>query len=133
MMISQQILEQIIAQARRDAPMETCGYLAGRDGRVTQCYPVRNDDQAENHFTFDPEGQLSAAANAEQEGLDIIALYHSHPMGFAWPSAEDVRLAFDPSLLYVIISLMGRKEDVRGFRIRGGEIEEERIVVCTEE
>jgi proteasome lid subunit RPN8/RPN11 len=113
--------------------METCGYLAGKDGRVTQCYPVRNDDQAEEHFTFNPEEQLSAAANAEQEGLDIIALYHSHPIGLAWPSAEDVRLAFDPSLLYVIISLIGKKEDVRAFRIRGGEIKEERIVVYTEE
>lgn len=123
----------MVAQARRDAPVETCGYLAGKDGRVTRCYPLRSDDQAEDHFTFEPEGQLSAVANAEREGLELMALYHSHARGTAWPSGEDVRLAFDLTLLHVIIGLAGERETVRVFRILGGKIEEKLFEVCVTE
>jgi len=133
MLIPQNILEQMVAHARQEAPIEACGYLIGKNGRITQCYPVRNDDQAEDHFTFTPEEQHLALLTAEREGLEIMALYHSHPRGAARPSAEDLRLAFDPSLLYVIISLVDRKDSVRAFHIREGKIEEEQVVVGTSE
>jgi [CysO sulfur-carrier protein]-S-L-cysteine hydrolase len=133
MMIPGNVMKQILAQARRDVPIETCGYLIGMDGYITQCIPIRNDDQAEDHFTFDAEEQLAAIECAEREGLDIIALYHSHPKGDAWPSAEDVKLAFDPLILYVIIGLTGTQESVRAFHIIGGKIEEEPIIDNTQE
>jgi len=131
MKILQEILERIIAQAEQEAPIETCGYLAGKDECITQCYPVKNDDQREDHFTFNAEGQLSALTMAEQEGLEVIALYHSHPVGAAWPSAEDVRLAFDPSILYVIIPLTDKEKTVRAFHIKQGRIEEEELIVSS--
>jgi proteasome lid subunit RPN8/RPN11 len=68
---------------------------------------------------------------AEQEGLEMIALYHSHPAGPAWPSAEDVRLAFDPSILYVIIPLSDKEKTVRAFHIKQGRIEEEELIVSS--
>jgi proteasome lid subunit RPN8/RPN11 len=126
--IPEDIVDQIVAQARRDAPLEICGYLAGRKGRIIRCYPVANDDRAGDRFTFEAEGQLLAVASAEREGLDIMALYHSHPRGAAWPSREDVQLAFDPTLVYLIVGLEAG-EVVRAFRIVGGVVDEEPVVI----
>jgi hypothetical protein len=45
------------------------------------------------------------------------------------PSAEDIRLAYDPQLSYVIVSLAAEPPDVRSFRIRAGVVEAEPVEV----
>ena len=38
MKINQNVIEELIAQAQKDAPNETCGYLLGHDDIVTENY-----------------------------------------------------------------------------------------------
>jgi proteasome lid subunit RPN8/RPN11 len=59
-------------------------------------------------------------------GLNLLAIYHSHPETPARPSQSDIRLAYDPEPRYVLVSLQQRdKPDVRAYRIvEGGVIEE---------
>jgi len=38
------------------------------------------------------------------------------------PSQEDINLAYDPDISYVIISLEGGKEDIRSFSIKNSEV-----------
>jgi proteasome lid subunit RPN8/RPN11 len=61
--------------------------------------------------------------------MEILAVYHSHPATPARPSGEDIALAHDPDVSYVIISLAGSREDIRSFRIVDGIVEHEVIVV----
>jgi proteasome lid subunit RPN8/RPN11 len=125
MIIAQNIIEQIIAHARRVAPIEACGYLAGLDNRITAIYEMKNIDGREDHFSFEPQEQFAAHKKARQAGLRIIGIYHSHPVTPARPSVEDIKLAYDPASLYVIVSLADASPVVKGFWIQQGILSEE--------
>lgn len=121
MKIHRSIVEQIIDHARHDQPLEACGYLAGKDGVVTAIYRLTNADASPEHFSFAPTEQFAAVKQMRAAGIKMISVYHSHPASPARPSAEDIRLANDPSLSYVIVSLLGPQPEVKSFLIRQGE------------
>jgi proteasome lid subunit RPN8/RPN11 len=129
MIIPRDILEHIFFQAAQEAPIEACGYLAGADRRVIRHYPMTNIDQSEEHFSFDPKEQFAAYKAARKDGLQIIGVYHSHPATPARPSAEDIRLAYDPEVVYVIISLLDGARTIKGFTIRQGKVEEKPLFI----
>jgi proteasome lid subunit RPN8/RPN11 len=129
MILQPGIVEQLFCHAEREVPVEACGYLAGNSGNITRYYPLTNIDGKEDHFAFDPQEQFATQKAARQEGLRIIGIYHSHPASSARPSEEDIRLAYDPTVVYVIISLMGGTRTMRGFHIRKGEVVEEPLSV----
>ena len=60
---------------------------------------------------------------AREEDLEIIAVYHSHPETPARPSVEDIKLAYDPNVSYVIVSLADNKEDIKSFLIRDSKVD----------
>ena len=120
--ITQDVLEQIKHIAHAELPNEVCGYLAGSDDEITRCYRLNNMDQSPEHFSFDPKEQFEALKDARSKGLEIIANFHSHPETPARPSQEDIRLAFDPHILYGIISLADGEEDLKFFRIENGKV-----------
>jgi proteasome lid subunit RPN8/RPN11 len=116
--IPKKIIEEIFAHARTDAPIEACGYLTGKEGLVFKRYPMRNVDASPEHFTLDPKEQLQVIKQARAEGQTVLSVYHTHPASPARPSEEDIRLAFDPNISYVIASLLDEK--IRSFRIEQG-------------
>lgn len=105
MKIDNEVILQMIEQAKRDAPLETCGYLLGRDGVVLENYPMDNIDHSSEHFSFDPKQQFAALRYARANNLQILANWHSHPASPSRPSDEDLRLANDPTIRYAILSL----------------------------
>ena len=123
--ITESAYQSLLAQAQNDAPIESCGYLLGTDKQtVTENYPMRNIDQSEEHFSFDPKEQFAAVKYARQHGLVIVGNWHSHPASPSRPSAEDIRLAFDPNILYFILSLADEQPVFNAFSIVGGEVKE---------
>lgn len=133
MIIKRNIVEAIFAQAEQGAPIEVCGYLAGDSGRVTRFYAMRNVDGKADHFSFDPKEQFDVHKSARQEGMRIIGVYHSHPVTPARPSLEDIRMAYDPAIVYVIVSLMGGVRTIRGFHITQGKVEDEPLITEEEQ
>ena len=123
--ITESAYQSLLAQAQKDAPIESCGYLLGTDKQtVTENYPMQNIDQSEEHFSFDPKEQFAAVKYARQHGLVIVGNWHSHPASPSRPSAEDIRLAFDPNILYFILSLADEQPVFNAFSIVGGEVKE---------
>jgi len=110
-------------------PEEVCGYLAGVGREVTRQFRLTNIDHSNEHFSFDPKEQFQVVREVRKEGLEILANYHSHPETPARPSLEDIRLAFDPNISYVIVSLAAELPDVKSFRINNGEVEKEEIQI----
>jgi proteasome lid subunit RPN8/RPN11 len=69
---------------------------------------------------MDPQGQISALGRIEDEGEELIAIYHSHPMGPAHPSATDLDEAAFPEVDYLIWSPGEGQWRCEGFHLEGG-------------
>ncbi len=123
--ITESAYQSILAQAQKDAPVESCGYLLGPDKETaTENFPMTNIDHSEEHFSFDPKEQFAAIKYARQQGLKIVGNWHSHPASPSRPSEEDKRLAYDPNILYFILALAEEKPVLNAFRIAEGEVTE---------
>lgn len=116
---------EMIQLARRDSPIETCGYLSGSGDVVKEVVPLTNIDHSAEHFSFDPKEQFQAVKNARAKGYELIAVYHSHPASPARLSAEDLRLANDPRIVYIIVSLQSPNEPIlKAFKVNSGVVTE---------
>ena len=116
----------IIDHAKRDAPRECCGIIAGRAGVPMQLYETRNVAAGNRFYEIDPAQLIDLEFHEfPAQGLELVAIYHSHPESPAYPSATDVELAFWPDAVFLICSLADRDLPVvRGFRIRNDAINE---------
>lgn len=125
------IAEEMIAHAREGSPLEVCGILAAKDGKVTQIYRAHNADQSPVTYRIDPQDQLRIFKDIEESGLELWGIYHSHPASAAFPSHTDVRMAFYPEAYYLIVSLQRpEKPLIRAFRIYNSDkVLEEKVVV----
>lgn len=127
MILTTEQIDQLVAQARRDAPNETCGLIGGRDERALRIYPLQNvDENPRVRYLAEPQELLQAIRDVE-EGHDwqILAIYHSHPASPAYPSPTDVARAFYPDAIYILISLLNPElAQVRGFQIKDEKIAE---------
>lgn len=121
---------QILDQLRREFPNEGCGLLAGNQERVTAVYPIDSADPSPVFYNMDSKQQLRALMDIEDQGWELVAIYHSHTHTRAYPSPTDIEHAVYPDALYVIVSLADEHEpDMRAFRVRSGVVEEEPVIV----
>ncbi|MCK4849751.1 MAG: M67 family metallopeptidase [Phycisphaerae bacterium] len=128
--IPEHIFSKMLSQARAEAPLEACGILAGTDNRVQRLYKMTNTDQSSEHFMMAAEEQFAVMKDMRAKGLEILAIYHSHPNSPARPSKEDIRLAFTDGVLYVVLSLQEPSEPrVRAFNIDDGVISESKLEI----
>lgn len=128
--IPSEILRDIVEHAMQDAPIEACGLLAGVGYDVQKSYRLSNADKSPEHFSLDPREQFAAVRDARPLGMEIIAVYHSHPATPARMSEEDLRLAVTPGFQYVIVSLsIPERPQVKCFRVLDGRPVEESVEV----
>lgn len=126
LILSQVQFRQILEHARAEAPNEACGLLVGREEYVTHVLPATN--VAENPrvaYLMDPHDQIRYFQQIEEQGLDLLGIYHSHPVSPAYPSPTDLSMAYYPEAVYAILSLMHRDNPIlRAFRIVDSHISE---------
>jgi len=116
--LTQMVHDGIIAHARGGKPEEVCGVLRGRDARAFQMVRGRNiaPDPIQD-FVVDPQ-TLLRQFDFEEEGDAMIAIYHSHPVSPAYPSASDAWSAYYPDAAYIICSLeLDDAPVLRAFRL----------------
>jgi proteasome lid subunit RPN8/RPN11 len=101
--------------------------MAGEYGgeRAPRFYPCRNAEGSSRIYTVDTKDHLRAERDAEDHGMDIVGVMHSHTHTNAYPSPTDVAQAVDPTWHYVIVSLRQESPVTRSYRIRDGAITEE--------
>lgn len=106
-------------------PLEGCGLLAGKDGRVTAVFPISNILHSPTAYEMEPVQQIRTILQIEQNNEELLAIYHSHPNGPSYPSETDITAAYYPDSVYLIVSLQElQKPHMRGFYIVDGGVTE---------
>lgn len=127
------VYTEIVAHCLGGLPEEACGLLAGDQGHVETCYPTNNIAHSAKLYTVDPRDHLLAEKDADEHGLQIIGVFHSHTHTDPYPSLTDIEQAStplsDPSWHYVLVSLRDTHPMLRSYRIVEREVEEESVVL----
>ena len=102
-------------------PNECCGLLAGRvsaDGAIGQVsahYPLMNDLCSPTEFLSNADDMLAAVKDMRKKGIDILAVYHSHPDSEPIPSKRDLERNYSPTVINVIIGFTNDEVDMRAW------------------
>jgi proteasome lid subunit RPN8/RPN11 len=122
----------MIAHGTQGLPHEACGLFAGDEQKriVHKVYCLTNTDKSAEHFSMAPEEQFKVIADIRKNGWVLLGNFHTHPQTPSRPSAEDIRLAFDSSLSYVIISFMDQEPVLKSFLIQQGQVQEEQVLTA---
>lgn len=121
--LSRRDWEAMRDQVAAEVPLESCGLLAGAGEAVRKVIPVPNALQSATRYRFSPSEQLAAFEEIERDGLDMLAIYHSHPKGPVHPSPTDIAEAFYP-VVCVIWSPQDGSWQAKGFWIENGNFSE---------
>ena len=126
MRIAKELIDEIVAHSRDDLPNECCGLIGGNDGAATSVHRARNAAGTWLRYELHPTDQLRIMNRLEEDGEDLVGIYHSHTKSEAYPSQTDINLASNwPDPLYLICSLADADAPVvRAFSIRDGRVEE---------
>ena len=131
MRIAQSLIDEMVAHAREDLPNECCGMVGGTDGEASTVIRVENAAASPLRFEMDPQGQYNALKAIEDDGKELLAIYHSHTKSAAYPSQTDVNQAVNwPDAIYLIVSLEDENApDVKGYWLKELKIADVELVV----
>ncbi len=122
--------DTLLATCVRALPNEGCGLLLGSaDGAVQVVVASENVADSAKVYEIDPKVLLRAYRRAENEGLEVLGVFHSHTHSEAYPSPTDVAQAPDPTWHYVIVSFARRPSVVRSYRIENDLVTEEPVLI----
>ncbi len=120
----------MVEHAAKEWPLECCGILGGKEETVKKAFVLSNAEKSPLRYSMSPQEQLRVFEEMERELIEMIGIYHSHPNTIPFPSETDVKMAFDPELSSIIVSLKERdKPVVKAFRIDKEAIRLEEIEV----
>ena len=110
--------DAMMATCIRALPNEGCGLLLGTtEGVVTDVLASDNVAQSAKRYEIDSRVSLRAARRADEDGLTVMGVFHSHTHSEAYPSATDIDLAPDPQWHYVLVSLQDPSTVVKSFHV----------------
>ncbi|HTU91702.1 MAG TPA: M67 family metallopeptidase [Gemmataceae bacterium] len=107
--------------ALAERPLECCGLLAGvvREdgvGEVLLRYPLLNAAASPVEFESEPRSHFSADRDIRRQGLEVLAIYHSHPTSEPVPSRKDLERSYwGTDVVNLIVSLTTPTPAVRAW------------------
>ncbi|MFS0825774.1 M67 family metallopeptidase [Pseudomonas phoenicis] len=130
--ITRAALAQVERQAAAEHPLEACGVIASQNASTlaSRVIPLRNQAASATWFSFEPREQLRVWRELDERDEQCQVIYHSHTASEAWPSRDDIALASDPAVHYLIVSTWPQaRHKVRSFRIVEGRVFEEQLAI----
>lgn len=113
------VYDAMVTQAQAELPNECCGLLAGRVeagvGVVLERYPLINAAASPRLYESDPASMFAAVRSMRRLGIDILAVYHSHPTSAPVPSRLDRERRYGEGVIHLILSLAGSEPELRGW------------------
>jgi len=93
--ISNKLRENLVQHANKQNPYEACAILLGNTDNETwetdEIFLTENTDKSEINFTVSNEQLLAGYKSAEEKGLDVVGIFHSHPKSVPSPSNTDIK------------------------------------------
>lgn len=117
----------MLAWVQSNLPEEACGLLGGLSDEVRLMVGIENELHSPVRYRMLAEDQLRGFGLLEAEGLNLVAIFHSHPSGPPVPSPRDISEAYYPDALTLIWSPGENAWGLRGFWIVEGHVREESL------
>jgi proteasome lid subunit RPN8/RPN11 len=122
--IGRQMFDAVAAHLTAGLPNEAVGLLAVRDeGPVAiavHFYPGTNVDGSPTRYTMEPAEVLAAFRDIAANEWRFGAIVHSHPATPPAPSETDLREAYYPEALLVIVGLANEVPTIRAWGVEFG-------------
>lgn len=96
-------IEELVGIAKDVLPNESCGLLLGENDAVVEILPMRNVDESPLTFSIESTELVDAYNLAERKGLQVIAIFHSHPAQPS-PSSTDIKFMEINPVVWLIYS-----------------------------
>jgi [CysO sulfur-carrier protein]-S-L-cysteine hydrolase len=126
---------EMVGHAILGLPDEACGLFAGAFGgdRVERFFPMTNTAMSSQLYELDAQEMMDVERAADDAGIALLGVMHSHTHTTNYPSPTDVADAarFDPfgAWRFIIVSLKHPDPSLRSYRILDAEITEEPVTV----
>lgn len=141
LLLPRQIYNQMLQQAQAELPGECCGLLAAKGVeekplvvRVEKAYPLINIATSSGvEYLSDPRSMFDAVRDMRKEGLEIVAVYHSHPTSPPLPSKTDLARNYSEEVVNFIISLQKAEPQVRAWWLTATDYREASWEIVEEE
>ena len=131
MQLDRIFFDEMVEHGLAAFPNESCGLLAGKEGRPVKFFPMTNRDASPVTYRLDPKEQLQVFDEIDEQGWDLLGIFHTHTHSEAYPSETDRTQAFYPEAEYLVMSLSDRANPVlRSFLIEEDEIVEQELQIA---
>ena len=115
--ISNLLRENLVQHANKQDPYEACAILLGKTNEetweTTEIFLTENMDKSEINFTVSNEQLLEGYTKAEEKGLSVVGIFHSHPKSEPTPSNTDIEFMKGNPVPWVIYS--GLTNDMKAY------------------
>ena len=106
--ISESLRKNLELHANEQNPYEACAILLGnKDEKIweaTEIFLTENIEKSEINFTVSNEQLLEGYKMAEEKGLDVVGIFHSHPKSLPSPSNTDIKFMKGNPIPWIIYS-----------------------------
>ena len=129
LILSNQNADKMIRHAASCFPSEACGLLGGKDHRLLQVFSVKNIEKDPKRFQMDPVQQVQTFKKVEEMGLELLAIYHSHPDGSSQLSQIDIDNFFYPGVYSIILYINKNIWKIKAFKVEEKELDEIPLII----
>lgn len=95
-------------ESTSNSPNEACALLFGKKENdkllVREVFLAKNIEESPVNFTISNEQLILGYKEAEENGLDVIGIFHSHPNSEPYPSVTDKKFMEINPVAWVIFS-----------------------------
>lgn len=119
LILTRRVWQGMQRHVRSCSPLEACGLLAGKQGRAETRLGIPNMERSARRFRMEPRRMWHAFQRIEAAGMELVGIYHSHPLGPDHPSATDIAETMYP-VAQVIWSRVSGRWRGRAYVIEGG-------------
>ena len=114
--------KKILAQySENQKPNEACAILFGKEDEVLDIFFTDNIEESPMNFTISNEQLMEAYKIAEDQNVEIVGIFHSHPNSDAFPSNTDKKFMQSNPVAWIIYS--GINKNFKAYILESDSIE----------